>query len=93
MDSNERAEAAVKAAFNALTMAQAYGILLESLIGVLKDNSILNPARLELLFHGAAAAVDRARPADRAQQMAQAQMRQIIEGAANAHGVKVPTPG
>src|SRR5215216_57184 len=35
MDSNERAEKAAQVAFNALSMAQAYGILVESLIGVL----------------------------------------------------------
>jgi hypothetical protein len=60
MDSNERAEKAAQVAFNALSMAQAYGILVESLIGVLKDSSILNPTKLDQLFRGAAAIIDQA---------------------------------
>jgi hypothetical protein len=90
MDSNERAEKAAQVAFNALSMAQAYGILVESLIGVLKDSSILNPAKLDQLFRGAAAIIDQATPADRAQGMAQANMRQIIERAAKNAGIEIP---
>ena len=91
MDPNERAAAQV--AFNALSMAQAYGILIESLIGVLKDSSILTPTKLDQLFRGAAAIIDQATPADRAQGMAQANMRQIIERAANNAGIEIPPLG
>ena len=93
MDPNERAEKAAQVAFNALSMAQAYGILVESLIGVLKDSSILNPTKLDQLFRGAAAIIDQATPADRAQGMAQANMRQIIERAANNAGIEIPPLG
>jgi hypothetical protein len=93
MDSNERAEKAAQVAFNALSMAQAYGILVESLIGVLKDSSILNPTKLDQLFRGAAAIIDQATPADRAQGMAQANMRQIIERAAKNAGIDIPPIG
>ena len=92
MDSNERAEKAAQVAFNALSMAQAYGILVESLIGVLKDSSILNPTKLDQLFRNAAAIIDQATPADRAQGMAQANMRQIIERAAKNAGIEIPPP-
>jgi len=93
MDPNERAEKAAQVAFNALSMAQAYGILIESLIGVLKDSSILTPTKLDQLFRGAAAIIDQATPADRAQGMAQANMRQIIERAAKNAGIDIPPIG
>ena len=93
MDPNERAEKAAQVAFNALSMAQAYGILIESLIGVLQDSSILTPTKLDQLFRGAAAIIDQATPADRAQGMAQANMRQIIERAANNAGIEIPPGG
>ena len=93
MDPNERSEKAAQVAFNALSMAQAYGILVELLIGVLKDSSILKPPQLEQLFRGAAAIIDEATPADRAQGMAQANMRQIIERAAKNAGTEIPPLG
>jgi hypothetical protein len=93
MDPNERAEKAAQVAFNALSMAQAYGILVESLIGVLKDSRILKPGKLEQVFRGAAAIIDQATPADRAQGMAQANMRQIIERAAQNAGIEISPLG
>lgn len=93
MNANERTEMALQVAFNALGTAQAYGVLLESLIGVLKDNNILNHTKLDLLFRGAAATIDQAQPTDQMQKAAQTHMRQIVERVAKSAGIDIPLPG
>lgn len=78
---------------NAMAITNAHGAMFNALLGVLRDNNILSPSKIKLIFLGAAAMVDEMQPADDMQRQAQSHMRLVIVEAAKGHGIEIPAPG
>lgn len=90
---SDQVKIAMELSAQAAATSQAYGVLLESLLGVLKDNNIINQTKLDLLFRGAAATVDQAQPVNDAQRAAQRAMRDVVARVAKGAGIDIPAPG
>jgi len=80
---------AYQAAMSALTTSQAHGLLFTALVNALRDNNVLSPTKIELIFRGVAATIDEGNPSDKRSQEVQQHMRAAIDQMAKNVGIEL----
>lgn len=77
----------------AMTTAEGYATLIQSLIGTLRDQQIISPGQLKVIFLGAAAGIDATPSETEFQKDAKCRMRALVARIGKGFGVEIPPPG